>query len=218
MDFPKPPEPVPPVPGSCSPAGAAAKLQTREFLKNHQGKVQQAPKPVPQRISGPGTRRPQVKLDWQKLTDQSERSCSSGISRSCLHNCKTTQHNLANYTTRQLHKLAANTQQHDATTAAGVCLRPPAMIFFLMPVFSSSFPRKSVTTFFSFRKRSARCFTEDTISSRPIVLFPLLALGLGLLQVQVLLLVLGRCSRCEEEQQVQRIKHTNPPPAAAASS
>lgn len=47
---------------------------------------------------------------------------------------------------------------------------PPAMIFFLIPVFSSNFPRKSVTTFFSFRNLSARSLMDEKMSSRPMVL------------------------------------------------
>lgn len=50
------------------------------------------------------------------------------------------------------------------------------MIFFLIPVFSSNFPRKSVTTFFSFRNLSARSLMDEKMSSRPMVLGPVLDL------------------------------------------
>lgn len=44
------------------------------------------------------------------------------------------------------------------------------MIFFFIPVFSSNFPRKSVTMFFSFRNFSARSAMDEKKSSRPMVL------------------------------------------------
>lgn len=63
--------------------------------------------------------------------------------------------------------------QHDADTQPDNKTNihaPPAMIFFLIPVFSSNFPRKSVTTFFSFRNLSARSLMDEKMSSRPMVL------------------------------------------------
>lgn len=45
---------------------------------------------------------------------------------------------------------------------------PTARIFFLMPVFSSTFPRTSVTTFFSLRNLSTRPLREDSRSTRPM--------------------------------------------------
>lgn len=40
----------------------------------------------------------------------------------------------------------------------------------MIPVFSSTFPRKSVTTFFSLRNLSARSLMDEKMSSRPMVL------------------------------------------------
>lgn len=46
---------------------------------------------------------------------------------------------------------------------------PTAKHFFLIPVFSSSFPRKSVTMFFSFRNVSARSRSLSSSSEIPMV-------------------------------------------------
>lgn len=47
---------------------------------------------------------------------------------------------------------------------------PDAMIFFLIPVFSSNVPKKSVTMFFSDINLSTRFLMDEKMSSRPMVL------------------------------------------------
>lgn len=76
---------------------------------------------------------------------------------------------------RNLHLTSKPVKQNPAE-AAHV---PSARIFFLIPVFSSTFPRKSVTMFSSLRNLSTRSLIDEKMSIRPMVLDQVLSQGPG---------------------------------------